>query len=90
MNKMVSKKNILNIFYFLTGIVIFSVAFTFFLLPHDLVFGGVSGLSIIFNPANICALGRPDRRPRCPWFLPDNRGWSRSWPPVRPAHGGSS
>ena len=49
MNKMVSKKKILNIFYFLTGIVIFSVAFTFFLLPHDLVFGGVSGLSIIFK-----------------------------------------
>ena len=44
-----NKKLIINIFYFLLGLIIFSGAFTFFLLPHNLVFGGVSGLSIIFK-----------------------------------------
>lgn len=34
---------------FILGLTLFSVAFNFFLLPNNLVFGGVSGLSIIFN-----------------------------------------
>ena len=45
----ISKKNITRIFYFLSGLFIFSCGFTFFLLPNNLVFGGVSGLSIIFK-----------------------------------------
>ena len=49
MNNVVKRKKIINILYFLVGIFIFSGAFTFFLLPHNLVFGGVSGLSIIFK-----------------------------------------
>lgn len=49
MNKIISKKKIINLFYFLLGLFIFSGSFTFFLLPHNLVFGGVSGLSIIFK-----------------------------------------
>ena len=49
MNNLLKKKKIMNIFYFLAGLFIFSGAFTFFLMPHNLVFGGVSGLSIIFK-----------------------------------------
>lgn len=49
MNKIVNKKAVINVLYFLSGLVIFSLAFTFFLLPHNLVFGGVSGLSIMFK-----------------------------------------
>lgn len=33
----------------LLGLLLFSVAFNFFLLPNNLVFGGVSGLSILFK-----------------------------------------
>ena len=49
MNSIVKNKKIYNSFLFLMGIIIFSASFTFFLLPHNLVFGGVSGLSIIFK-----------------------------------------
>ena len=49
MNSIVKNKKIYNSFLFLIGIIIFSSSFTFFLLPHNLVFGGVSGLSIIFK-----------------------------------------
>lgn len=49
MNKVLNKKRLINLFYFFTGLVLFSFSFTFFLLPHNLVFGGVSGLSIIFK-----------------------------------------
>ncbi len=49
MNNIISKKKIINLFYFLLGLFIFSGSFAFFLLPHNLVFGGVSGLSIIFK-----------------------------------------
>ena len=34
---------------FVIGLTIFSLAFNLFLLPNNLVFGGVSGLSIVFN-----------------------------------------
>lgn len=44
-----NKKNILRTFYFISGLFLFSFAFNFFLLPNNLVFGGVSGLSIIFK-----------------------------------------
>ena len=43
------KYKIINVLELLLGLTLFSVAFNFFLLPNDLVFGGVSGLSIIFN-----------------------------------------
>lgn len=43
------KKNIIRIINFIAGLFIFSFSFTFFLLPNNLVFGGVSGLSIIFK-----------------------------------------
>ena len=49
MNKVVKKETILKTIYFFSGLFIFSFAFTFFLLPNNLVFGGVSGLSIIFK-----------------------------------------
>ncbi len=44
-----NKRNIIRGLNFFLGLTLFSVAFNFFLLPNDLVFGGVSGLSIIFN-----------------------------------------
>ena len=44
-----NKKNITRIIYFLFGLFIFSFGFSFFLSPNNLVFGGVSGLSIIFK-----------------------------------------
>ena len=49
MNKVVKKETILKTIYFFSGLFIFSFAFTFFLLPNNLVFGGVSGLSILFK-----------------------------------------
>lgn len=49
MNKVVKKGTILKTIYFFAGLFIFSFAFTFFLLPNNLVFGGVSGLSILFK-----------------------------------------
>ncbi len=48
-NKKEFKKNIIRIINFIAGLFIFSFSFTFFLLPNNLVFGGVSGLSIIFK-----------------------------------------
>lgn len=45
----VNKKNLTRILYFILGLFSFSFGFTFFLLPNNLVFGGVSGLSIIFK-----------------------------------------
>ena len=45
----ISKKNVTRIIYFLLGLFIFSFGFSFFLLPNNLVFGGVSGLAIIFK-----------------------------------------
>ena len=48
-NKKEFKKNIIRIINFMAGLFIFSFSFTFFLLPNNLVFGGVSGLSIIFK-----------------------------------------
>lgn len=45
----VNKKSLTRIIYFILGLFSFSFGFTFFLLPNNLVFGGVSGLSIIFK-----------------------------------------
>lgn len=49
MSSYFSKKNIIRVLYFILGIFLFSFSFNFFLLPNNLVFGGVSGLSIIFH-----------------------------------------
>lgn len=49
MNKVVTKKDLMRYFCFLAGLTLFSFGFTFFLLPQNLVFGGVSGLSILFK-----------------------------------------
>ncbi len=54
MNKEVSKKDLLRYLYFIAGLTIFSFGFTFFLLPQNLVFGGVSGLSILFKELINC------------------------------------
>lgn len=43
------KYQIIRISEFVLGLTLFSLAFNFFLLPNNLVFGGVSGLSIVFN-----------------------------------------
>ena len=43
------KKNFLRLFYFVSGLLLFSISFTFFLSPNNLVFGGVSGIAIIFK-----------------------------------------
>ena len=43
------KKRIIGFLEFVLGLTIFSLAFNLFLLPNNLVFGGVSGLSIVFN-----------------------------------------
>lgn len=47
--KFLDKYKIVRISQFLLGLFLFSVAFNFFLLPNNLVFGGVSGLSILFK-----------------------------------------
>ena len=47
--KFLNKYKIVRISQFLLGLFLFSVAFNFFLLPNNLVFGGVSGLSILFK-----------------------------------------
>ncbi len=47
--RFLEKYNIIRILEFILGISLFSISFNFFLLPNSLVFGGVSGLSIIFN-----------------------------------------
>lgn len=44
-----SKSSISRFIYFILGMLLFSFSFNYFLLPNDLVFGGVSGLSIIFK-----------------------------------------
>lgn len=49
MNKEVKKKDLIRYLYFFAGLFSFAFAFTFFLSPHNLVFGGVSGLSILFR-----------------------------------------
>lgn len=49
MNKEVKKEDLLKYLYFFSGLFSFSFAFTFFLSPHNLVFGGVSGLSILIK-----------------------------------------
>ncbi len=48
-NKLLNKKNFIRILSLVFGLFLFSCAFTFFLLPNNLVFGGVSGISIIFK-----------------------------------------
>ena len=49
MSNLLEKNILLRLFYFFSGLICFSFAFTFFLSPHNLVFGGVSGLSILFR-----------------------------------------
>ena len=44
-----SWSSISRFIYFILGMLLFSFSFNYFLLPNDLVFGGVSGLSIIFK-----------------------------------------
>ena len=44
-----SRSSISRFIYFILGMLLFSFSFNYFLLPNDLVFGGVSGLSIIFK-----------------------------------------
>ena len=49
-NKSIYRKTrIKRYLYLIFGLVLISVAFNAFLLPKDIVFGGVSGLSIIFK-----------------------------------------
>lgn len=48
-NKSFFKRSVIRFFQFLFGMFLFSFAFNFFLLPNDLVFGGVTGLSIVFE-----------------------------------------
>lgn len=48
-NKCDIKKMLMRLFYLNFGLFVFACSFTFFLLPNNLVFGGVSGLSIIFK-----------------------------------------
>ena len=43
------KARIKRYFYLFIGLLLISIAFNGFLLPNDIVFGGVSGLSIIFK-----------------------------------------
>ena len=43
------KTRIKRYLYLLIGLLLISIAFNGFLLPNDIVFGGVSGLSIIFK-----------------------------------------
>lgn len=49
LNKIYKNKILIRTIYFLAGLFIFSFAFTFFLLPNNFVFGGVSGISIVFK-----------------------------------------
>ena len=44
-----SRSSISRFIYFILGMLLFSFSFNYFLLPNDLVFVGVSGLSIIFK-----------------------------------------
>ena len=44
-----SRSSISRFIYFILGMLLFSFSFNYFLLPNDLVFSGVSGLSIIFK-----------------------------------------
>lgn len=46
---LLNKNRIVRFVQFLSGLFLFSFAFNFFLLPNNLVFGGVSGLSILFK-----------------------------------------
>ena len=47
--KKIRKKSIKRWTDFIVGIFLFSFGFTLFLLPNNLVFGGVTGLSIVFK-----------------------------------------
>lgn len=48
-SKLFSKKNIKRGSYLFLGLLAFSCGFSFFLSPNHIVFGGVSGLSIVFK-----------------------------------------
>lgn len=53
-NKIFSKKNIKRMAYLFFGLLAFSCSFSFFLSPNNIVFGGVSGLSIVFK--EVCGI----------------------------------
>jgi uncharacterized membrane-anchored protein YitT (DUF2179 family) len=44
-----NKRNLIRIFNLIFGLFLFACSFTFFLLPNNLVFCGVSGLAIVFK-----------------------------------------
>ena len=44
-----SKSRIGRVMFFILGLFLFAFSFNFFLLPNDLVFGGVSGFSIVIK-----------------------------------------
>ena len=48
-SKSIFNKKVMRVAGLIIGLFLFACAFTFFLLPNNLVFGGVSGLSIIFK-----------------------------------------
>ena len=48
-SKSIFNKKVMRVASLIIGLFLFACAFTFFLLPNNLVFGGVSGLSIIFK-----------------------------------------
>jgi len=43
------KKIFVRYFEFIFGLILFSIGFNYFLLPNNLVFGGASGLAIVFD-----------------------------------------
>ena len=45
------KFNISKYFFFLSGIVLYAIGFNLFLLPMTIVFGGLTGLSVLFSEA---------------------------------------
>ena len=49
LNSIYKKHRIIRFTELLFGIFIMSIAFNLFIAPNDIVFGGVSGLSLIFN-----------------------------------------
>ncbi len=53
-NKIFTKKNIKRFAYLFLGLITFSCGFSFFLSPNNIVFGGVSGLSIVFK--EVCGI----------------------------------
>ena len=49
MKKKNKLKSFVRYFEFILGLLLFAIGFNYFLLPCNLVFGGASGLSVVFN-----------------------------------------